>query len=74
MSENREVKTEWRSLNGNTDWIIKRSAKSNRYYGFGHAAHDSSFSTSFTVLSGMVPLAEEKNNMGAGAPGEATPP
>ena len=74
MSENREVKTEWRSLNGNTDWIIKRSAKSNRYYGFGHAAHESSLSTSFTVLSGIVPLAEEEYKMGAGAPGAATSP
>lgn len=74
MSENRDVKTEWRSLNGNTDWIIKRSAKSNKYYGFGQAAHDSSLSTNFTVLSEMVPLADEEYNIGAGAPGATTSP
>jgi hypothetical protein len=31
-------------------------------------------STSFTVLSGTIPLDEDEYNMGAGAPGEATPP
>ena len=51
ISENKEINTVFRSLNGSTDWITKRSAKSKRYEGFGHSVHASSFNTNFTVLS-----------------------